>query len=85
MQGQISLFYYQSTEMLQMIWETSPKNDMIADSLCLLILQINEKPTPQLVALMQKTSNGHQEEYICEKLGQLLTNHFDSVEVLSGE
>jgi hypothetical protein len=65
--------------MLQVIWETSPKNDMIADSLSLLILQINEKPTPQLVALMNKTSTGQQEEYISGKLGSLLSNHFDSV------
>lgn len=40
--------------MLQIEWITSPKNDLIADSLSLLILQINEKPTPQLLNLMDQ-------------------------------
>ena len=43
---QIEICYYQRAAMLQMEWEASPKNDLIADSLSLLILQINERPTP---------------------------------------
>jgi hypothetical protein len=54
---------------------------MVADSLCLLIMQINERPTPQLVALMDKTRvNGLQEQYLSSKLGLLLEDHFDKVE-----
>ncbi len=42
----LSLFYFQRAEMLQLEWVTSPKTDLIADSLSLLILQVNEKPSP---------------------------------------
>jgi len=42
----IHLSYFSKGEMLKVQWETSPKNDLIADSLCLMVLQIKEKPTP---------------------------------------
>lgn len=42
----ISLSYFAKAHMLQLEWLTSPKNDLVADSLSLMILQINEKPTP---------------------------------------
>jgi hypothetical protein len=45
----IHVSYYSKGEMLKVHWVTSPKNDLIADSLCLMILQIKEKPTPQLL------------------------------------
>lgn len=49
----IQMDYYRKAETLKVRWETSPKNDLIADSLCLLVLQIKEKPTPQLLQLME--------------------------------
>ena len=48
-EGQIEVLYFRKKELLQVQWLTSPKNDLIADSLCLLVLQIKENPTPQLV------------------------------------
>lgn len=45
----IHVSYYSKGEMLKVHWVTSPKNDLIADSLCLMVLQIKEKPTPQLL------------------------------------
>ena len=52
-EGHIDLQYFRKRELLQVQWLTSPKNDLIADSVCLLILQIKENPTPQLVQMMQ--------------------------------
>jgi hypothetical protein len=49
----IHVTYFRKGEMLKVQWETSPKNDLIADSLCLMVLQIKEKPTPQLLQLME--------------------------------
>ena len=43
---EIEVMFYEKAFMLQIEWITSPKNDLVADTLCLLILQINEKPTP---------------------------------------
>ena len=43
---ELELLYFEKAHMLQLEWLTSPKNDLVADSLSLLILQINEKPTP---------------------------------------
>jgi hypothetical protein len=34
----ISISYYPKSEMLKVHWVTSPKNDLIADSLCLMVL-----------------------------------------------
>ena len=50
---EIEVFYFEKAEMLQIEWITSPKNDLVADSLSVLILQINEKPTPQLLSMME--------------------------------
>ena len=50
-EGQIEVLYFRQRELLQVQWLTSPKNDLIADSICLLILQIKENPTPQLVQM----------------------------------
>ena len=45
-EGQIEVLYFRKKELLQVQWLTSPKNDLIADSVCLLVLQIKENPTP---------------------------------------
>ena len=45
-EGQIEIAYFKKSELLQVSWETSPKNDLVADSVCLLVLQIKEHPTP---------------------------------------
>ena len=41
-EGQIEVLFYSKRELLQVQWVTSPKNDLTADSVCLLILQIKE-------------------------------------------
>lgn len=48
-EGQIEVFYYRKRELLEVKWLTSPKNDMIADTFCLLVLNIKDNPTPQLI------------------------------------
>ena len=35
---EVNLFYFEKAQMLQLEWLTSPKNDLVADSLSLLIL-----------------------------------------------
>ena len=45
-EGQIEVLYFRKKELLQVQWLTSPKNDLIADSVWLLVLQIKENPTP---------------------------------------
>ena len=45
-EGQIEVLYYRKQELLQVKWLTSPKNDLVADSVCLLVMQIKENPTP---------------------------------------
>ena len=45
-EGQIEVLFYSKRELLQVQWVTSPKNDLTADSVCLLILQIKENATP---------------------------------------
>lgn len=54
----IVVFYFERAQVLKMEWVTSPKNDLVADSLSLLILQINENPTPQLCNLMSAIKDG---------------------------
>jgi len=76
----IQMDYYRKAETLKVRWETSPKNDLIADSLCLLVLQIKEKPTPQLLQLMEVAARNRQAQENSEKLGIVLESHFDSVE-----
>lgn len=61
-------------------WVTSPKNDLIADSLCLMVLQIKEKPTPQLLQLMEVAAQKRQQQESANKLGIVLESHFDEVE-----
>jgi len=57
---EIEVSYFKKSELLKVSWLTSPKNDLIADSLCLLVLQVQEKPTPQLVSMMEITSQQRQ-------------------------
>ena len=60
-EGQIDIAYFRNSELLQVTWETSPINDLVADSVCLLVLQIKEKPTPQLISMMDIASKQRQD------------------------
>ena len=65
---EVDLLYFEKAQMLQLEWLTSQKNDLVADSLSLLILQINEKPTPQLLTLMETVANDRAYDEFVKKL-----------------
>lgn len=67
--------------MLQLEWVTSPKTDLIADSLSLLVLQVNEKPSPQLVNMMDNIGEQRSWEEFVKKMHIIMINHFDTVEL----
>jgi hypothetical protein len=48
----ITVKYWKKSELLEIEWESSIKSDMVADSVCLLALQIKDKPSPQLVEMI---------------------------------
>ena len=79
-EDQIEIAYFKKSGLLQVSWETSPKNDLVADSVCLLVLQIKENPTPQLVNMMDIAADKRQDQVFAEKVGIVLESHFDSVE-----
>ena len=70
--------------MLQLEWLTSPKNDLIADSLALLVLQVEEKPTPQLVNMMDHVAEQRSLDEFVKKLLIIMQNHFDVAEIEQG-
>jgi len=78
---EIEVFFYEKAEMLQVEWITSPKNDLVADSLSLLILQINEKPTPQLLSMMETVAEERQYDDFIKKLMIILAGHFEAAEL----
>ena len=78
-EDKIEILYYRKKELLQVRWVTSPKNDLIADSVCLLVLQIKENPTPQLVSMMSIAADQRQDQVFTAKLGTVLESHFDEV------
>ena len=42
----VVLKYFYSAQRIKVSWLTTPRNDMVADSVCLLILEIKERPSP---------------------------------------
>jgi hypothetical protein len=57
----MTLKYYYSAQMMKVSWITTPKNDLVADSICLLILEIKERATPQLLKMIDLTKQGRQQ------------------------
>ena len=57
---------------------------MIADSVCLLVLQIKEKPSPQLLSMMKIAQEQRDDQGFSEKVQVLLESHFDQVEANYG-
>lgn len=76
----IEVAYFEKAQMLQIEWVTSPKNDLVADSLSLLILQINEKPTPQLLNMMDLVAEERTYDEFVKKLTLLLQSSFEYAE-----
>lgn len=50
-QGVVIKYYYKAMK-LKLSWLTSPRNDCLADSVSLMVLQINSQTTPQLLQMM---------------------------------
>lgn len=42
----VTVKYWKKSELLEIEWESSVQSDMVADSVCLLALQIKDKPSP---------------------------------------
>jgi hypothetical protein len=51
----LTLKYYYQAMKIKLSWLTSPKNDLMADSICLLILEIKDRATPQLLKMIEIT------------------------------
>lgn len=75
---EIEVLYFERAQMLQIEWVTSPKNDLVADSLSLLVLQINDKPTPQLLSMMESVAEERQYDEFVKKLMIIFQSHFES-------
>lgn len=72
----ISLKYYYNAQKLKVEWTTSPQNDMLADSICLMILQIGQQTTPQLVQMLAITSQGRKKQEFQLKLQAMIKGNF---------
>ncbi len=57
----VTIKYYYSAQKLKIQWISSPRNDMLADSISLLILTINEQASPTLVQMLEITKQGRKE------------------------
>eukprot|EP00356_Strombidium_inclinatum_P000596 CAMPEP_0170513018 /NCGR_PEP_ID=MMETSP0208-20121228/67169_1 /TAXON_ID=197538 /ORGANISM="Strombidium inclinatum, Strain S3" /LENGTH=209 /DNA_ID=CAMNT_0010796705 /DNA_START=1704 /DNA_END=2330 /DNA_ORIENTATION=+ len=77
----IEIRYFYHPQKLQVDWLTSPRNDMLADSLCLLVLQINEHTTPELVKMLDITKEKRRDQELQLHLQMALEAHFPAVEV----
>jgi len=51
----VVLKYFYSAQKIKVSWVSSPRNDMVADSVCLLIMEIKERATPQLLKMLEVT------------------------------
>lgn len=54
------LKYFYSAQLIKLSWITTPKNDLMADSICLLVLEVKERATPQLLKMLEITKQGRE-------------------------
>lgn len=80
----ITLKYFYSAQRIKLSWLTSPSNDLVADSVCLLLLEIKERATPQLVKMLELTKQGRKKQELQMKVHHLILNHFANVEETQG-
>lgn len=64
----VTIKYYYTAMKLKIQWISSPRNDMLADSICLLILQINEHTSPPLINMLELTRQGRKTQEFQLKL-----------------
>lgn len=81
-QNGVSLKYYYDAQKLKVQWITSPKNDLLADSICLLILQVNEHTSPQLVEMLTITSKARKNQEFELRVQMAIESHFLKTEEL---
>ena len=72
----VTIKYYYMAQKLKISWVSSPRNDSLADSICLMILQINEKTSPQLVQMLEITSQGRKKQEFQLKLQMNIESYF---------
>jgi hypothetical protein len=53
---------------------------MLADSVCLLIMEIKERATPQLLKMLEVTKQGRVKQELQLKLHCSLMNHFEFID-----
>lgn len=58
----IEIFYYYRSQKLVLEWISSPRNDSLCDSLCMLIMQIGDWATPQLIKMIEAVGAGRQQQ-----------------------
>ena len=54
----VVLKYFYSAAVIKVGWLASPANDSLADSICLLLLEIKDRATPQLLKMLEITKQG---------------------------
>jgi hypothetical protein len=54
----VVLKYFYSASVIKVGWLASPANDSLADSICLLLLEIKDRATPQLLKMLEITKQG---------------------------
>ena len=45
-QNSVIVKFWHKSDLLEISWESSGHNDMVADSVCLLAMQLKDQPTP---------------------------------------
>ena len=80
----VTIKYYYTAMKLKIQWISSPRNDMLADSICLLILQINEHTSPPLIQMLELTRQGRKTQEFQLKLQMALQSHFLCTKDLEG-
>ena len=58
----IEIFYFYRSQKLLLEWISSPRNDSLCDSLCMLFLQIGEWATPQLIKMIEAVGAGRERQ-----------------------
>ena len=67
------------SEMLEITWISSEEADFIADSVCLMVMQVKDQPSVQLVKLIERAGEQRKEQEFKIKLGLILGSRFDKV------
>lgn len=81
----VVLKYFYAAQKIKVSWLTTPRNDMVADSICLLILEIKERPSPQLLKMIEITKQGRRKQELQIRLLMALRSQFEWVDELDAQ